>query len=611
MPIHDHFAVVLERQHDFSSENTVLMKERREELLVAAKKIEHLLPKQIGPAKIRVDVGDGIGRKSRIPWIRLVAPQRSIRSGELWYLVFLFCADGSGIYLSLMQEAKDGAADGSKTRPLKEIEDRTVIARNQIRQAWTSRDGDIEQINLRAPVNAGDLPKKYEAGTAFAVFHRRDALPTDDVLLNDVHHLIGALHILTHEDVFPQNEPQVLEPPTTPEPLPPTFPPLTASDIEHLIQNLDAAGWIFEPWQVAAYFVALQTKPFVILGGVSGTGKSQLPKLVATQTGGSLHHIAVRPDWTDSAELLGYCDLEGKFRPGALSRAARTAMNNPRQQHVCLVDEMNLARVEHYMAEVLSRMEDRQRVPTGGFRSGRLLSLDLHDADRLEWEDLHLPPNLALVGTVNMDESTHGFSRKVLDRAFTIELSKVNLDRWAAERTEARSSPATWPVTHWQPRASRLSELGPLTTTEKDLISGVVETVKRMNESLSEAQLHLGYRSMDEIALFCLHAEVVRSCFRTNDGTMVDPLDLALTMKMLPRISGGSRGIRRTLAGLVDRSFGGKGSRDEKNVREHRDRWEAEGRPEAMPGARWPRTAARLALMWDRLTEEGFTSFWL
>lgn len=95
------------------------------------------------------------------------------------------------------------------------------------------------------------------------------------------------------------------------------------SAMEALLEALAAQGFIYEPWQVAAYVTALRTKPFVILAGITGTGKSQLPRLVAEATGGTSTLIPVRPDWTDSADVLGYVDLQGRFRPGVLLSTLR------------------------------------------------------------------------------------------------------------------------------------------------------------------------------------------------------------------------------------------------------------------------------------------------
>jgi MoxR-like ATPase len=382
-----------------------------------------------------------------------------------------------------------------------------------------------------------------------------------------------------------------------------------AAAMEHLIDHIAARGYVYAPWEVAAYVTAVRTKPFVILAGVTGTGKSKLPALVEAATGGASGLIPVRPDWTDSADVLGYVDLAGRFRPGAVLQVAREAAQEPLRHVTVIIDEMNLARVEQYFAEVLSRLEDRRRATGSGYATGPLLDLPLPAADA-DWARVRVPPNLALVGTVNMDESAHGFSRKVLDRAFTLELSDVDLTAWA-QADEALPEPVRWPVQAWHPRAIRLAELENLSDDERATIDRAVEALDAANAWLAPAQLHVAYRTRDEVALFLLHATATPEAFRTRDGTSVNPLDLALHMKVLPRLAGGSRALRQAVRGLLGWAVTGAAFRDDADARSVLDAWDAAGRPNAYSDARFPRTAARLCLMWERLLTEGFTSFWV
>lgn len=371
-----------------------------------------------------------------------------------------------------------------------------------------------------------------------------------------------------------------------------------AAALERLIEGVETRGFVYQPWQIAAYVTALRTKPFVILAGVTGVGKSRLPVLVAEATGSAVRLIPVRPDWTDSAEVLGYVDLQGDFRPGALLAAARDAAEHAGYT-VAVLDEMNLARPEHYLAEILSRIEGRRPAEGGGFESASLL------ADR----DVRLPPNLGLVGTVNMDESAYGFSRKVLDRAFTLELSDVDLGRWR-EATPEPTATERWPVAAWWPRALTLGGLADLSKAETASVERVVTVLTEANALLAPAGLGVGYRMRDEAALFVLHGAESPDAFRMRDGTPVDPLDLALFMKLLPRIAGGSRSVRQALFDLLGWALAGTPLRSEDDVREALEEWGRRGRPSAISAARYPRTAARLALMTDRLLADGFASFW-
>jgi 5-methylcytosine-specific restriction enzyme B len=375
-----------------------------------------------------------------------------------------------------------------------------------------------------------------------------------------------------------------------------------------LIRSVVAQGFVFQPWQIATYITAVRTKPFVILAGVTGTGKSKLPALVATATGGESRLVPVRPDWTDSADVLGYVDLQGVFRPGAVLEVLHEAGEQADQFWTCIIDEMNLARVEQYFAEVLSRIEERRIVAGGGFASQPLLNRLPREEDA-EWAAVKLPPNVALVGTVNMDETTHGFSRKVLDRAFTLELSDVDLSRW--KEASAENAAAAWPVAAWFPRATSLAGLPPLGSEDTGRVEAVIRRLTEINNFLSGAQLQVGYRTRDETALFVLHAQDVIDSFVDADGAPVDPLDLALQMKVLPRIVGGSGAVRHAVMQLLGWSDGGVPLSTEDDARAVIERWELQGRPGALSGARFPRTAARLCIMWERILAEGYTSFWL
>jgi hypothetical protein len=381
------------------------------------------------------------------------------------------------------------------------------------------------------------------------------------------------------------------------------------ASMEQLVEAIAARGFIFHPWQIATYVSALRTKPFVILAGISGTGKSKLPELVSSLTSGICTRVSVRPDWTDSSEVLGYVDLSDRFRPGRVLQLASDAQANPGQYHVCLIDEMNLARVEHYFAEVLSAIEDRRPDPHGGFQSTALLSQKL-PAEYREWQDQVLPANLGIVGTVNMDESSHGFSRKVLDRAFTIELSEVDLSLDSTNSVAGSPPKVEWSTEFWSCKACRLSEIDLSTANNRVIAEKATGLLQEINQSLVHCQLQVGYRTRDEVILFLIHAEEISELFRTRGGESVDPIDLAIMMKILPRLVGGGNAIRQTLMGLIGVSVQGQPLDTEDETVSIVDAWVSSGRRDLIEGARLPRTAARLCLMWKRL-EDGYTSYWL
>ncbi|MEV4838623.1 AAA family ATPase [Nonomuraea sp. NPDC049486] len=369
---------------------------------------------------------------------------------------------------------------------------------------------------------------------------------------------------------------------------------LSAEEVDQVIRFITAKGFVFQPWQVAAFITAVRTKPFVILAGISGTGKTKLPVLVAEATQARCNIVPVRPDWNDSSELLGYERLDGTFQPGALLRAAKEAMNEPDTQFFFVLDEMNIARVEYYLAEVLSHLETRGPSLNGRIQSGPLVPA-LQDTQHSDWANVCLPDNLCIVGSVNMDETTFGFSKKVLDRAFVIEFSDIDLSAIRPVNEEA-IDPTKWLSSQWRPAALSLSG-HPLCGSEE--VSFTIEVLTEVNEILKQAQLQFGYRVRDEIAMFCLAAKDYFDSFVTNDAGTVSPLDLAVAMKVLPRIQGSGATTRMVLEEL---SHWASPTAEQ-----------TESQPEEISGAtsQYPFSSDRLELMRRRLDEVGFTNFWL
>ena len=542
----------------------------------------------------------GKGNWAKVPRVALLDNRETTTTQQGVYCAFFFRQDMSGVYITFNQGVSDTKKQSGKALAHATLRNRAEELR-EFCDGLPEHDFRLDDlIDLRTEPGLG---RDYEASTVAYKLYEANEVPDDGTIGEDLEALLDAYDRYLAGRGRKRRAPAVRESRGREWEQSWEIEPAT----EALIASIERRGFVFEPWQIAAYVTALRTKPFAILAGVSGTGKSRLPRLVADATGGMSHLIPVRPDWTDSADVLGHLDLQGEFRPGALLHVAREARDHPERHWVCVLDEMNLARVEHFFAEVLSRIEDRRPAAGGGWESDALLGPALRDAG--EWAEIALPPNLALVGTVNMDESAHGFSRKVLDRAFTLELSDVDLARWIPADPDP-PEPALWPVSAWRPRALTLAGLRNPTDAERTRIGQIIEALGTVNALLAPAGLQVGYRTRDEMALFDLHAAEIARCFVTRDGAPVDSLDLALHMKVLPRIVGGSGAVRHAVLGLLGWARSGAPPLTEAEARGALDEWDALGRPGALPGARFPRTAARLCLMWERFLAEGFTSFW-
>lgn len=554
---------------------------------------------------LRVKMSVGQGNWASIPWIAFLDNRETGTTQNGVYPVFLFRHDMSGVYVTFNQ----GVTVLKEKHGTKEA--RRILRSNAQRLRSYCEDAGTAGFHLDDNVSITQEPglgNNYEASTVAYKYYERGAVPVDSEIYSDIELMLKA-----YDRYLEDKEQKGTRMATTREETQPT-PPVTSlsSAVAELVRYISEQGFVFEPWQIAQYVTAIRTKPFVILAGISGTGKSRLPALVAQATGGVCRLVPVRPDWTDSSDVLGYTNLQGDFRPGAVLEIAQDATANSDSSWTCILDEMNLARVEQYFAEVLSRIEARHPSEGGGYASESLLGQKL-GKDDAEWTEVALPPNLVLVGTVNMDESTHGFSRKVLDRAFTIEISDVVLEQWkeSGQGSDPKRQPATWPVSFFYPRATRLAELSDLTVDELTEIERSITALVRVNELLAPAQLQVGYRTRDEVALFTLHALEIREAFVGRDGTLVDPLDLALQMKVLPRIVGGSGAIKLTLLGLLGWSTSNSKFKTDEDARAVFDVWQTAGRPSTLADSLYPRLSARLCLMWERLQTEGYTSYWL
>ena len=149
----------------------------------------------------------------------------------------------------------------------------------------------------------------------------------------------------------------------------------------------------------------------------------------ATSSNNRYNIISVKPDWNDSTDLFGYKDINNRFVPGQLTKIIYEASRpeNIDMPYFISLDEMNLARVEYYLSEYLSIIESRYFDENGRLKTDDVFPNGYLSEDNL-YSDLTIPENIYIIGTVNMDDTTFSFSRKVLDRANTIEFSDVRLE---------------------------------------------------------------------------------------------------------------------------------------------------------------------------------------
>ncbi len=377
------------------------------------------------------------------------------------------------------------------------------------------------------------------------------------------------------------------------------------------------------------FITALHTKPFLLLAGISGTGKSQKVQELAFMTcpDGELRNeggttpgnyclAEVKPNWHDSTELLGYYSaLSGKYELTDFIRFVYKATQNKNVPFFLCLDEMNLAPVEQYFAEFLSVLETRKKVGNE-ILTQYLLSKDrfsncelqkkvlvkdegdIIEGDKqykmeflysekdaeiiiyLKENGLTLPDNLFVIGTVNMDDTTHQFSRKLIDRAFTIEMNGGKMSEMFSPESkmqlEYRDEPI--PLEAFKAEFVRAYEVlddarfakykDVISTRIPELLGDSDGTAKAdsINGILNETPFRVSYRVQNELVLY-LSTLIERANFPEHDQIegLIGEATLAILLeKVLPRVQGeqkqletqkGKSNVLKDLKTFVERNF--------------------------------------------------------
>lgn len=356
-------------------------------------------------------------------------------------------------------------------------------------------------------------------------------------------------------------------------------------DLQIIYQKLKSKGFEYNYHMLSNFYLSLKSKPFVILSGISGTGKSKLVRLFSEAIGANFTLIPVRPDWSDATELLGYRDINQEFHAGKLTEIIDKASNDRNTPYVVCLDEMNLARVEYYFSDLLSLIESRH------WEGGRIVTDNLPIPLNKSGEFLSIPDNLYIVGTVNMDETTFQFSKKVLDRANTIELNDVNLAYSFEEETNEIQSLT---VSNETLRSEYLILRD--CKEQAALASRVIDELIVINEILIPCQMQFAYRVRDEVIFYMVYNEV------SDLMSEEEAFDYQLLQKVLPRINGTSVRTQEALVKLFWYCVDGK-NHDQSSY--DLTAWQKE-----TADARYPKSALKLLDMLRRYEEDGFTSFW-
>ena len=362
------------------------------------------------------------------------------------------------------------------------------------------------------------------------------------------------------------------------------------------------------------YLTAIRTKPFILLAGISGTGKSRIvrefafkscPKYLQDKNGttpGNYCMIEVKPNWHDSTELLGYySNLSGSYQFKKFVKFLVKAMMFPDVPFFVCLDEMNLAPVEQYFAEILSIIETRKHpkgsdgeidmstIKTDAIIEGKFFKeftwkdhegaihtkVDMTDKNwyeeffnvdsmtegekeqvnkyqyskTLQEDGLTLPDNLIIIGTVNMDDTTHQFSRKVIDRAMTIEMNGGKLEDLFGgskdlEYIEDEEEQKKWQNSFSQRYVTADEVLEAHPEHENAIKKELPERLDAINMALKGTPFEVSYRVLNELTIMVgVMLDDKKSQVGTIDDAILEDIinqavNNILLMKILPRIEG-------------------------------------------------------------------------
>ncbi|KXY63501.1 McrB family protein [Bacillus cereus] len=504
----------------------------------------------------------GKGNWATVPWIALMHRDITTSTQRGYYIVYLFSEDMQRLYLTIGQ----GVTETTKEDMQKTKEE----IRKQIHMSQKVKKDD--EIFLGTSSKA----KGYANSTAAYIAYDVNKMPSEKELVEDLEEMLRYYEGFIaykeegtkYEMIYERKEVYLDQ----------------QSIIDHVSSYIQSKGFFYEKKDLINFFLSLKTKPFVILSGISGTGKTKIVQwfaesLGATEENGQFTLIPVRPDWSDSSDLLGYVNLQGEFQERPLIKVLEKADANPNRPYFVVLDEMNLARVEYYFSDFLSVIESRK------WKDRKIVTSPVLP-ESITNKQITIPSNVYIIGTVNMDETTHPLSKKVLDRANTIEFNTVNLDYFNflmdVEEKEAE-------VASNRSLETEYLHLKECFKENEDLVRNISTILIEINKMLESVGAQVGYRIRDEICFYMAYNE---------QGKLLsfdEALDYQIYQKILPRLAGSdgrTEEVLKQLYVLCANEEYDSGNNDASY-------------------AKYPRSANKLSHMLRRFEYDGFTSFWI
>jgi hypothetical protein len=432
------------------------------------------------------------------------------------YLVILFAKDGSAAYLSLNQ-----GVTGDKNAPIAEN-----VARCRALIANHLGKATFDPIHMADPNGVG---KRYEPSNIASIKYTDEAVPSAEQIFEDFEHMIELQQVLYTAKGGGAAMTNSLDG--------------VVSEFDEAIAEADLIFAGINEGLPSSFLRGLLVKRFCLLGGLAGSGKTQLAKSFGKWLGNNEEGkqryliVPVRADWTSPDPLFGFEDALGTPKDGRKSwnvpeplRFILQAAKEPNRLWLLVLDEMNIAHVERYFSDVLSGIESNEPVvPNVQLESDNNWRI----AENSE-EKIQLPKNLIIVGTVNIDETTYQFSPKVLDRAFTYEF-RVQTDELTNSAVRPSPLPAATDMS-----LDLISQIASDDEWHKQYLASVGEIyndVKELHGILSKIGFEFGHRSMYEILRFGVLCKL-------SGMSDEETLDWSIMTKVLPRIHGSAQQLR-------------------------------------------------------------------
>jgi energy-coupling factor transporter ATP-binding protein EcfA2 len=321
--------------------------------------------------------------------------------------------------------------------------------------------------------------------------------------------------------------------------------------MNRFVQYTKKNGLVYDEKDLYNFHTAVKTGSLVILSGMSGTGKSKLVQEYAL----ALHidtenelFVPVRPFWQDDADVIGYLDtLNNIYRPGdsGLVNLLIRAQNDTDSIFVVCFDEMNLARVEHYFSQFLSVLEMEE--------GKRVLKLYNEEYENRIHNSHAYPPkvkigkNVIFVGTVNVDESTHHFSDKVLDRANVINLAMSPFNELLQlKESRKRKEDKTQPSAQIKNLAVYYNEFETFINRKEDETDFNEEEMKffwELHELLSKynKNIGVGWRIVKQIEKY------VKNVPKFGPFGKSEAIDIQLVQRVMTKIRGSEEQLQSVL----------------------------------------------------------------